>query len=173
VTLLDAVAGLLTRERVPHALIGAAALASAGVARSTFDVDLLTTDQRVLAPAFWTPFAEDPVTVAARRGDDDDPLAGVVRLERTGDRPVDVIVGRHGWQADAVARATAAGGGIPVVQPADLVLLKLYAGGTQDLWDIRELLALPGGEALTRAVDRALDHLPQFMRDHWDRARTP
>jgi len=48
-TLLDRVAELLDAHGSPHALIGAAALAAAGIARSTFDVDLLVVDESV-----WT-----------------------------------------------------------------------------------------------------------------------
>lgn len=169
--LLDEVGVLLDRERVPHALIGAAALAAAGVARSTFDIDLLTTDQRVLSPAFWLPLESERTAIVARRGDDEDPLAGVVRLERADERPVDVIVGRHRWQAAAIERATPQTIGPPVVRPVDLVLLKLYAGGAQDLWDIRELLALPGAEALSEAVDIDLQPLPASMRERWMQVR--
>jgi hypothetical protein len=48
VTLLEQVTARLDAERIPYALIGAAALAAAGIARSTFDIDLLTTDRRCL-----------------------------------------------------------------------------------------------------------------------------
>ena len=42
-----------------------------------------------------------------------------------------------------------------VVRSRDLVLLKLYAGGTQDLWDVRELLQLPGRDRLMADVEAA------------------
>lgn len=51
--LSDRVVSILNDAGVAHALIGAAALAAAGVARSTLDLDLLTLDARVLDPAFW------------------------------------------------------------------------------------------------------------------------
>jgi hypothetical protein len=47
------VADLLASERIPFALIGASALAARGVSRSTHDLDLLTTDSRVLDPTLW------------------------------------------------------------------------------------------------------------------------
>ena len=169
-TLVERVSDLLQSIEIPHALVGAAALAAAGVARSTFDIDLLVTDGRVLHPETWTGLRAAGVTVEIRAGDEDDPLRGVVRLESGDDRPVDVIVGRHAWQARAIARATAAGAGPRVVVPGDLVLLKLYAGGTQDLWDIRELLANDADGALARGVERDLDTLPA-LRDAWHRVR--
>jgi len=46
VTLLDRVARALSDASVTHALIGAAAMAVHGVSRSTFDQDLLVTDDR-------------------------------------------------------------------------------------------------------------------------------
>ena len=51
-TLLDRVSGLLTARGIPHALIGAAALAARGIARSTYDIDLLTTDRWAASSAF-------------------------------------------------------------------------------------------------------------------------
>jgi hypothetical protein len=73
-----------------------------------------------------------------------------------GEAPVDVIVGRDAWQRDLVARALptrVAGETLPVVRAADLVLLKLYAGGPQDAWDVDQLLdAEPGIEAEVEAI---------------------
>jgi hypothetical protein len=48
----------------------------------------------------------------------------------------------------------------------------LYAGGTQDLWDIRELIRTDDG-TLARAVESDLQTLPKSMRDVWAKARTP
>lgn len=166
-TLLARVVSLLDTQHVPHALIGAAALATVGVARSTYDIDLLTTDDRVLAAGFWDPLAAEGIGVECRRGDHEDPLAGVARIEQPGERPIDVIVGRHSWQTRAVERARRLPAGPPVVQAGDLVLLKLYAGGAQDLWDVRELLALPEAAALAADVERDLVSLPAGMQRLW------
>jgi hypothetical protein len=171
VTLLERVVAALDERDVPCALIGAAALAAAGVARSTYDFDLLTTDGAVLHGGFWSELRELGVDVEVRRGDDLDPLAGVVRLDLADERPVDVVVGRHGWQARAVQRAIRTTGGPPVVTRADLVLLKLFAGGTQDLWDIRQLLATPSGHTIIPEVEEALKTMPQPMRDAWTEVR--
>ena len=119
-SLLDRVTALLVDRAVPHALIGAAALAVRGIARSTFDVDVLTTDVRVLDASFWSPLVVD-CAMDVRRGDRDDPLAGVVRVTAHGERPVDLIVGRYEWQARAVTRAEPSAAGPPVVTAADLV----------------------------------------------------
>lgn len=170
-TLSDRVTRLLDAAGVPHAIIGATALAAAGVARSTLDVDVLTTDVRVLDDALWQPLKGQTVEVDVRQGDSDDPLAGVVRLSAANERPVDVIVGRHAWQRRAVDRARVVPNGFRIVQPSDLVLLKLYAGGAQDLWDIRQLLSSLDRRTLTADVDRDVGDLPRDAGALWNRIK--
>lgn len=170
-TLAERVTELLDRNGIAHALIGAAALAAAGVARSTFDLDFLTPDVRVLDAALWDPLRAGGVAVDVRQGDADDPLAGVVRASMPGERPVDLIVGRFAWQTRAVERARALSTGVRVVQPRDLVLLKLYAGGTQDLWDVRRLLDALPGTSLVDEVDTDLADLPAAASVLWAQVR--
>lgn len=44
--------------------------------------------------------------------------------------------------------------------PADLILLKLYAGGSQDAWDIEQLLTGPERAAVTAEIEATLGALP-------------
>jgi hypothetical protein len=168
------VTALLGDRHVGFAVVGAAAMAVHGVARSTQDVDLLTVDTTCLDTAMWQALAADRVDVSARRGDPDDPLAGVVRLRAADGSPIDVIVGRSPWQHSVVERATPAvieGCRVPVARPADLILLKLYAGGPLDAWDIEQLLAGADRAALVAAVDASVGALPEDARRLWSRLR--
>jgi len=161
--LLAAVSTHLAARGVAHALVGAGALAVHGVSRSTFDVDLLAVDGSVLDPAFWSALVARGAKVDARPGDGDDPLRGVVRLSQAGMRPVDLVVGRAGWQAEALARATTTAIGdctIPVVSRSDLALLKLFAGGPQDAWDLQQLLSTGERSSLVAEVEARLGRLP-------------
>jgi len=170
VTLLERVAGFLFSRDIPHALIGAAALAVHGVSRSTLDQDLLVVDRNVLDASFWTGVSGAAVEV--RRGDEADPLAGVVRIRAEGERDVDVVVGRSAWQEAVLGRATRLGAGpLFVVDVADLILLKLYAGGSQDRWDIEQLLALDLGAAAALAVEQRIAPLPERSRQMWTALR--
>jgi len=173
--LIARVAAALDAHGVPYAVVGAAALAAHGVARSMFDLDLLTTSTSALERELWTMVAADGATrLEIRRGEADDPLLGLVRVEADGQRTVDVVVGRHAWQGDVVRRAARvriAGVQMPVVTAADLVLLKLYAGGSQDCWDIEQLLAGPDRASLTAAVDGRVGVLPIDARQLWRRFR--
>jgi hypothetical protein len=162
----------LKEASIPHALIGAGAMAAHGVSRSTFDVDLLVTDPTVLSEAFWVSCVAEGTAIDVRRGDVDDPLAGVVRFRANGERTLDLVVGRFAWQRDLLVRAiqVAAGDGlVPVVRIPDLILLKLYAGGPQDAWDITQLLALEGAIETVAEVERSLARLPSESRALWTR----
>jgi hypothetical protein len=169
--LLAQVSATLAASGIPHALIGAGALAVHGISRATFDVDLLTTDPRALEPTLWAPLQAGGVAVDVRRGDDADPLAGVVRLARPDQRDVDVVVGRPGWQAripERAAAVTLGGRTIPVATPPDLVLLKLYAGSARDAWDVDQLLDASADErALRAAVLAQLGALPPEAAALW------
>lgn len=164
------VSAALGRLGIGHALIGATACAVHGVTRSTEDVDFLVTDRRCLEAATWKEVADAGATVDIRRGDADDPLQGVVRLGTTDGVQVDVIVGRGGWQNDVLRRAQSVAfleGTLPVATAADLVLLKLYAGGPQDAWDVDQLLdAVP---TLAAEVPAALPALPASCTRLWER----
>ena len=147
-SLLPRVAARLRERRIPFAVIGAAAMAVHGVSRSA----------------------------SIRRGDAADPLAGAVRLTGPGQAMLDIIVGRSAWQARVLERASASkieGISVPVATAADLILLKLYAGGPQDAWDVERLLVGPGRAALVAEVAAMLGTLPEDSRRLWARIVGP
>lgn len=167
---LEAAVRELRARSVPHALIGAAAMAGRGVMRATDDLDLLVTDPTVLREASWKALADQGFTVTVRIGDQEDPLAGVVRLSREPERDLDVVVGRHAWQADVVRRAEPLRVGsveVGLVLASDLILLKLYAGARQDLLDVEALLEVGERRALVAAVDSQIDRLPGSAGEAW------
>ena len=168
-SLLAQVVDRLTKVDIRFALIGAGALAAHGVTRSTFDLDFLATDPRCLQLDTWAPLPE-AIDRDVRRGDLDDPMAGLVRFSAAGERDIDLVVGRAGWQNEILGRSRPARLGdaqIPIVQAADLILLKLYAGGSQDVWDIEQLLA--GSPAdWTRDVQSRLAALPGRCARLWN-----
>jgi hypothetical protein len=183
--LLARVTTRLAERGIEHRLIGAAALAAHGVPRSTYDVDLLATDPAVLDSALWVGVAPPGFTVEVRHGDEDDPLLGVVRIEEdVGDEvdwehlleSLDIVVVRGRW----AARMTSSPGPemrvgsatVRAVDAIDLVLLKLYAGGRRDGWDIETLLeSRPDPADLVAAVDARIDELPKRCARLWRRIR--
>ncbi len=159
----------LAERRIPHAVIGALALSAHGVVRASDDIDVLVTDGRCLEPSTWNDIGPG-TTVEIRRGEADDPLAGLVRLTPSHGTPIDVVVGRGRWQDEILTRSRPMhflGTSVPVVSPSDFVLLKLYAGGPQDAWDVDQLLdAIPGIES---EVAARLAALPDECRKLWRR----
>jgi hypothetical protein len=61
---------------------------------------------------------------------------------------------------------------VKVARPAGLVLLKLYAGGPKDAWDIRSLMeSHEEAESIKAEVDDAVPRLPAESRELWKRLR--
>jgi hypothetical protein len=171
VSALAEVARLLAERGTPFALIGAGALAVHGVSRATQDLDLLVADPACLDLTYWERARSAGLAVSIRKGDADDPLLGVVSVV-AGDAPLDVVVVRHAWQAAIPRRSQPVeieGVTVPVARPGDLILLKLYAGGPQDAWDIVQLLAGSEGQAIIREVEGGLAPLPEESRRLWRR----
>lgn len=86
------------------------------------------------------------------------------------------MVGRAGWQSAALDRATVRtieGVAVPVVTAIDLIVLKLYAGGPQDAWDVEQLLASGDRRTLVAGVEAALSVLPEDARRVWARIVEP
>lgn len=158
---------------MPHALIGAAAMAGRGVLRATDDFDLLVTDRAVLQADYWKDVTAQGFDLEVHVGDETDPLAGVARLSRAPvDRALDVVVGKFRWQAEIVERAELHRLGrveVPLVLSADLILLKLYAASAQDLLDVEALLEAGDRGRLEADVERQIDRLPRGAREAWRR----
>lgn len=57
---------------------------------------------------------------------------------------------------------------VAVPTAADIILLKLYAGGPQDAWDIAQLLADDDRDAVVREVGERIGELPPDCRRLWE-----
>lgn len=167
---IEPVLRVLERLGAPFALIGGYAVAARGFARSTIDVDLLTTDARVLDPSTWNALVAEGAHVDCRRGDDEDPLAGVARVQLPDAMPVDVILARWKWQEAVITRAERVSIGstrLLVPLASDLILLKLAAAGALDLRDAGALLAAGDRETLITEVEGRLADVGPDARDAW------
>jgi hypothetical protein len=176
---LEPVRRVLDALDVRYALIGGHALAARGYPRFTLDIDLLTTDRRVLDRQVWAPLISQGAVVDARRGDDEDPLAGVVHVLLPDGTDIDLIVGRWPWESRVIERAmlvtVAPGVDIPVPVASDLIVLKLAAGGFGDLQDAAALLAAGDRNGLVAEVESRIEEVRPDVRDTWRRLleRTP
>jgi hypothetical protein len=168
--LAEQVADTARQLDIQTALIGAAALAVHRYTRGTEDIDLATavnpdTQLAALAHAL----ADAGLHTRLRLPDEDDPLGGVLSVWKVEDddgEPLDLVEVVNFYNASqvsrdparvAIARATALPGtGLRCVGLADLIALKLYAGGSGDLADIVQLLA-HNPDADLEAIRRVAD----------------
>ena len=153
-----------------YALIGAHAMAVRGYPRFTVDIDVLTSDERVLSVSTWDELRRAGATIDARRGDADDPLGGVVHILLADGTDVDVVLSKWKWEAQVIERAEpVALGGLVVRVPrlGDLILLKLAAGGYTDLQDAAALLRIGDSEATIRDVVGHIDEVRPDVRALW------
>jgi len=167
----EGVRQILESLGVQYAVIGAIAVAARGAPRSTFDFDLFTIDQRVLQASVWSGLSGSGVRVDVRKGDIDDPLAGVVRIGAAPDQ-IDVVVGKRKWQQHVIQRAELLEiEGLPIRVPltSDLILLKLDAGGPIDQQDVIQLLAVGPRDQLIADVNEKIGDLPEDARALWQK----
>ena len=144
------------------ALIGGLAVSTWGTVRATQDVDVLadsipspirTSTLRSRMSQLWE---EKGWQHEWRIGAGDDPIPLLTHLvfPTSSQLTTDVLWAHQQWQRNAIKRAISvrvARTQVPVIHPEDLILLKLEAGGPQDLLDIEGILAAPPPELdLTR-----------------------
>ncbi len=173
--LLELVVSALESIGAPYAVIGGQAVAMRGHPRLTVDYDFLTADRRVFDREVWTSLEEKGAVVDVRKGEPDDPLAGVVHITLLEERDADVVVAKWRWEQGVIERAERLmlqGISVPIPQTSDLILLKLAAGGYLDLQDVYALLHAGHREQLVREVDQIIDALPAHAQESWKRIVT-
>jgi hypothetical protein len=84
-----------------------------------------------------------------RVGDADDPIPLLLRVNLPqifGDIGADILWAHKHWQQEALQRSIAIevlNRRVYILHPADLILMKLDAGGPQDLFDVKQMLSAP------------------------------
>jgi hypothetical protein len=170
--LLELVVAVLESIEAPYAVIGGQAVAMRGHPRLTVDYDFLTTDHRVFDRQVWRTIEDTDAVVDIRKGDSDDPLAGVVRMKLANERDVDVVVAKSAWERGVIERAERLpllGVRVPVPRTSDLILLKVAAGGYVDLQDVYALLHAGDRDQLIADVESVIGALPPDAQASWKR----
>ena len=171
--ILEVVARTFEAIGAPYALIGGRAVGVRGFPRMTLDYDFLTTDRRVLQRDQWRDLEQLGVTADPRKGEFDDPLAGVVHLSFPEDREADVVLAKWKWEGDVIERAERLDVGgivVPVPLTSDLILLKLAAGGPIDLQDVVALVNTDL-DRMTAEVDGKIEQVQPDVSQVWARIK--
>ena len=140
------------RLNIPFALAGGHAVAAWGVVRTTRDIDFLANAAGELAVKLVLELKKTGFNAIYRKGDEHDPLRGVIRVEAKGSadaEPVDIVLGIRNMPQGIFKRSLSLdflGLEIPIVAPEDLIILKCLAGGPIDLEDARSILEIMKGK---------------------------
>jgi predicted nucleotidyltransferase len=135
----------LNQLEIPYAVIGALAVSFYGIPRSTNDADTVIwlrhtgktaqSLEKSLVAAGYTP--------KVTSGDIEDPISGVVVIEDIHGNRMDLWLGIHGMQPEAARRVRTTnliGTDVQIVGGEDLIAMKLFAGGVQDLEDVKGII---------------------------------
>lgn len=121
------------------ALIGGLAVSTWSTPRATRDIDLLVLVDTDKLQHVTAALCDAGLNAELRRGGFNDPVPYLIRADA-----VDMIVATKTFEVEAIKQSVdvpIAGKTIPIVSPEYLIILKLNAGGPQDLLDVQELLA--------------------------------
>jgi hypothetical protein len=143
------IVGLLQSLGIPYAVVGAIGVSFYGIPRATTDGDA----------AVWlngTGMSPQDVCVklaaAGYRtklsiGDIEDPIQAVIVIHDAHENKADLLIGVRGMDSDAAARTVPASlldSSLRIMGAEDLVAMKVFAGGPQDLIDVRGILQVSG-----------------------------
>jgi hypothetical protein len=157
VLLLDAVE-LLTGRKIEYAVIGALAASIHGAVRASMDADVVLSIGIREAEALERAFKAAGFRTLLTRGDLEDPIPGLLRLNDIYDNRVDLLIGLRGMDPLAFSRGLDVpfqGMTLKFIGCEDFIAMKVFAGGPMDLVDASRAI-LASGESLDLELVRRL-----------------
>lgn len=142
--LLDVV-DVLSKLRISYAVVGALAASFYGIVRASMDADAVISFQGSKGDRelLLSELIRVGFDVTQRQGNSDDPIAGVINVEDCYHNRVDLLMGIRGMKADIFSRTINSaflGSRIRIVSVEDFIAMKIFAGGPQDIEDIKGVL---------------------------------
>jgi hypothetical protein len=140
---------------IQFAVIGGLAVAAWGVIRATQDIDILANSNPT--PLVKTELRGELSNFLDRNGCHTEWRVGVLRGSDSaapesqsaadlGEIGADILWAHKHWQQQALQRSVAIDvlkRRVNILHPEDLILMKLDAGGPQDLFDVKQMLSAP------------------------------
>ena len=158
---------------VDYCLIGGLAVAIHGIPRFTDDIDFLVHNNIVNV------FSEMKGTIKSKGGtanyikaDLNDPLGDVIQLNLL-DNQIDLISAKTSLDFSALTRATKEKFQditIRVVSVEDLILLKLNAGGPQDLYDVAGIINVSSEKIDLNYLTMNINN--EYIKNKWSLAKS-
>jgi len=178
--LLIDVLQILGRLSVPSAVVGGFAVSFYGVVRGTDDADAAvwlkgtSLDRGDLVREL----KNADFQAELKSGEPDDPISAVIVVHDKYGNRTDLLLGVRGMDSAAPSRAVPSmllGSPINIIGAEDLIARKIFAGGAQDLDDVKNVLQVSGprldldllrrltrryGTVEAKTLDRLLKDLP-------------
>jgi predicted nucleotidyltransferase len=135
--LLDVVE-LLVAKGVEYAVIGALAASIHGVVRASMDADVLLSVGKHEADTLESVFKAVGFHTEMTRGDFDDPIPGLLKVNDSYGNRVDLLLGLRGVEPKAFSRLVEVpfqGNTLKFVGREDFIAMKVFAGGPMDIVD--------------------------------------
>jgi len=133
--------------RIPYAIVGALAVSYYGIPRSTTDSDatIWLNGTGKSAHDLRDGLIDRGYPTQVTPGDAEDPIVGIISVNDIYDNRSDLILGVRGMDAGASDRCVLASFmvcQVRIIGAEDLVAMKVFAGGPQDLEDVRGILSV-------------------------------
>jgi hypothetical protein len=141
--LLLEVASVLGEQKIGYAVIGAMAASVHGAIRGTADADALLAITPAKLGQLEKVLKRRGFKTALRHGDPDDPIPALLEITDRYDNRVELLAGLRGLDPQAFARSITIAfrrSTLRIIGREDFIAMKCFAGGPQDIADVREVL---------------------------------
>lgn len=169
---LISITDILNSLKIDYCLIGGFAVAIHGVPRFTDDLDFLVhPDIKNINSELEILIKEKNGTVNFIKADLNDPLGDVFQITLN-DNQIDLITAKTPLDFTALTRARSEiFQSIPlnIVSAEDLILLKLNAGGPQDLYDVAGILQVSFNKLDFSYMESNINN--RYLRKKWSTAK--
>ena len=157
--LLDVI-GILNKQSIPYAIIGAFAASFHGVVRASVDADALISleSAQTEVKALAHKLRKAGLKATYRTGDSNDPIGGVLNVEDHFRNQVDLLMNIRGVTEAVFSRTVEAefmGEQIRLIGVEDFIAMKIFAGSPKDLSDAIGALKVSSNQ-INRALLRGL-----------------
>ncbi|HBR15816.1 MAG TPA: hypothetical protein DD723_09820 [Candidatus Omnitrophica bacterium] len=131
----------LNRCHIPYAIIGAFAVSFYGIVRASLDADAVISvaGNKNHLQGLLSELEQRHLKIVYRRGDQEDPIEGVINIQDDFYNRVDLLIGIRGMTKDVFQRVVEAefkGTSIKFISLEDFVAMKVFAGGNKDIQDV-------------------------------------
>jgi hypothetical protein len=170
--LLDILEGLAS-SAIPYAIVGALAASYYGVPRFTDDADVTVwLGGTGKSPGDLKALLDSAgYAVKLSAGELDDPISCVLIVSDQHGNQVDILIGVRGMDPLAMERCESSillGETVRLMGLEDLIAMKVFSGGPQDILDVRGILEVSHERLNRELANRLADRYGKDVRRTWD-----